>query len=85
MRLAEYSDQNRYVSGRTFYLHDDIWIDEQVQQHPKAPKTSLEFGSQEYYKLLSDHPEARPWLALGPQVTVLLNDRIYEIRETPSE
>ena len=41
----------------------------------------VQFNSEEYFNLLTKHPEAAPWLALGQNVVLTLDDTVYEITD----
>lgn len=79
-RAAQYSEQQRYVAGRTFTQNGTRWVDASVQQQKAgSQRQKLNFGSEEYFALLRQHPEAGPWLALGQNVDVVIAGVIYEV------
>jgi Ca-activated chloride channel family protein len=80
-RLLQYSQQTRFVAGKNFFQNGDEWIDAAVQKAPDAKRVRVQFGSPDYFDLLSRHPNAAPWLALGRNVQFVLNDAVYEIHE----
>jgi Ca-activated chloride channel family protein len=80
-RLARYSQQSKYVSGKTFFQNDKQWIDSVVQKSPNAKRVRLQFGSSEYFDFLTSHPSASSWLALGQNVQFVLDGTIYEVSE----
>lgn len=80
-RLVRYAQQSKYVSGKTFFQNNNQWIDSAIQKSQDATRVRLQFGSDEYFAFLGSHPEASAWLALGPNVQLLLNGKIYEIAE----
>ena len=41
----------------------------------------VQFNSEEYFDLLKKHPEAAPWMALGQNVLLSLDDTVYEITD----
>ncbi|MCP5521417.1 MAG: VWA domain-containing protein [Verrucomicrobiales bacterium] len=72
----------QYVGGRTFYQNGERWIDSQVQvQSADVPRKQIQFGSDEYFALLTGHPETQPWLALGVEVEFVLDGAVYQISE----
>lgn len=79
-RLLEYSQQARFVAGKTFFQTPGGWLDAAVQKHPTAHRVRIEFGSAEYFNLAREHPETLPWLALGAEIQFLLNGTVYEVR-----
>lgn len=73
--------QSRFAGGRTFFRNGDKWIDSEVQKQVNARRVRLPFGSAEYFAVLARHPQAKSWLALGPQVEFTVGDTIYEVTE----
>lgn len=80
-RVVQYTQQARFVSGRTFFQNANQWIDALAQQMTNAPRVRIQFNSPEYFALASRQPEARPWLALGQNVQFVLNQTIFEVHE----
>jgi Ca-activated chloride channel family protein len=78
-RVSQYTQQSRYVNGRAFFQNGNQWIDSNAQNTAKRQR--VQFNSEEYFNLLTKHPEAGPWLALGQNVVLTLNDTVYEIAE----
>ena len=62
-----------------FFQNGNQWIDNNVSAQNDEKSVRIKFGSDEYFALLEQHPEARPWLALGQNVKVLLNSTVYDI------
>ena len=80
-RVARYSQQSQYVAGKTFFQNDKQWIDSAVQKNSSAKHVRLLFGSDDYFAFLARHPQAAPWLALGQNLQLVLDNTIYEIYE----
>jgi Ca-activated chloride channel family protein len=78
-RLSQYTQQSRFVNGRAFFQNGNQWIDSNAQNTSKHQR--VQFNSEEYFNLLTKHPEAGPWLALGQNVVLTLDDTVYEITE----
>ena len=78
-RLSQYTQQSRFVNGRAFFQNGNQWIDSSAQNTAKRQR--VQFNSEEYFNLLTKHPEAGPWLALGQNVVLTLDDTVYEITE----
>jgi Ca-activated chloride channel family protein len=68
------------VGEKTFYLHDGIWRDAEIRPDASFPETRVTFGSDEYYALLARTPALARYFALGEQVSVLFEGRIYIVR-----
>jgi Ca-activated chloride channel homolog len=79
-RVGQYTQQSRFVNGRAFFQNGNQWIDSSAQNNT-AKHQRVKFNSEEYFNLLTKHPEAGPWLALGQNVVLTLGDTVYEIAE----
>src|SRR6266566_1351563 len=78
-RLGQYTQQSKFVNGRAFFRNGNQWIDSNAQNTAKRQR--VQFNSEEYFNLLTKYPEAGPWLALGQNVVLKLDDTVYEIAE----
>jgi Ca-activated chloride channel family protein len=78
-RLTQYTQQSKFVNGRAFFQNGKQWVDTTAQNVSKRQR--VQFDSEAYFGLLTKHPEAAPWLALGQNVTLTLDDTVYEISE----
>jgi len=56
----------RNVSGRAFYYDGNAWNEAEPDKTVK--KQIVKFGSQDYFALIQNIPEAKPFLALGRNV-----------------
>lgn len=70
------------VSGKTFYLRNDVWTDAEFKADSRLPETVLTFGSNEYFDLLKREPSLSKYFALGEAVVVVYNGRVYRIEAT---
>jgi Ca-activated chloride channel family protein len=77
----ELERRGRSVAGKTFFANEGKWIDSEVQKKKDAKRLRVTFGSEDYFKLLREKPEAKSWLALGTNVEFTLGDTVYEIVE----
>ena len=78
-RVVQYTQRAKYIAGRAFFQNGNQWIDNNVSAQNDEKSVRIKFGSDDYFALLEQHPEARPWLALGQNVKVLLNSTVYDI------
>ena len=76
-----YAQQARVVNGRAFYQNGSTWTDSTAQGKKNLRMQQIKFNSEEYFALLKAHPTAAPWLALGSEVDVVLDDTLYQIRQ----
>ncbi len=78
-RIAQYTQQSKFVSGRNFFQNGNQWVDSSAQNISKRER--VQFNSDAYFALLRKHPEAAPWLALGQNLLLALDDTVYEITD----
>ena len=79
LKLAEASQQMRFVEGKTFFQNDDQWVDSAIQKAREAPRVRIQFGSKDYFDLTTRNQRITAWLALGQNVQFLLDGKVYEI------
>ena len=68
------------VGDKTFYLRDGVWTDAEITAATRLPETTVTFGSDEYYALLGRVPALGRYFALGEQVAVIVDGRLYRVR-----
>ena len=68
------------VGDKTFYLRDGVWTDAEIRADAHLPETTVTFGSDEYYALLGRTPALGRYFALGEQVAVVHEGRLYRVR-----
>ncbi|RPI74814.1 MAG: VWA domain-containing protein [Desulfobacteraceae bacterium] len=73
--------QMRQVLGRTLYQNGKTWVDAAVQNKKYKNTIRIKYNSEEYFKLLQEKPLAARFLALGPNVTFVLEEMLYEVAE----
>jgi len=73
------SDTVRRVSGKTFYLVDDVWTDSEFKAESALKETVLVFGSDEYFALLKQTPKLGSYFSLGERVVVVFEGRVYRV------
>ena len=81
-QAQNYARQAAAVNGRAFYLNAGVWVDSrlQVADARKLPRRAVAFNSDAYYALLDAYPDVAKWLALGPQVDVIVGGTVYNVR-----
>jgi Ca-activated chloride channel family protein len=77
---SNYAQQVRVVNGRSFYQNTNVWTDSSVQSNSQLKQKQIKFGSDDYFALLKQHPEASSWLALGDQMDLVIDDAVVTIR-----
>ena len=78
-RVTQYTQQSKFVNARAFFQNGKQWVDTNAQNATKRER--IQFNSEAYFDLLKKHPEAAPWMALGQNVLLALDDTVYEITE----
>ena len=78
-RIAQSTQENKFVNGRSFYQNANQWIDSEVQKASNAKRVRIQFNSPEYFDLIAKESKALPWLALGKNVQFVLASTVYEI------
>lgn len=74
------STQNQFVANRNFIRQGDVWVDSEFQTASKLKEIDLQFGSEEYFNVLSANRELAPYFALGENVTVVWKGNVYRVR-----
>ena len=75
----------RLAGGKTFYASGDRWIDAQAIGVDNLPKQTIVFASPSYFELIEAFPEAGPWLAVGDNITLVMDHMVYEISRAAEE
>lgn len=78
-RLAQYSQQGRFINGKNFYQNSTQWVDTAVQKVRNAKRQRIQFNSAEYFTFAAQQPRALPYLSLGQNVQFVLDETVYEI------
>jgi len=74
----------RTTGGKTFYLRDGVWTDAEFKAEARLPETTLKFGSDDYFALLKQKPRLADFFALGEQVIVIFEGRVYRVAAATS-
>jgi len=77
-----YTASVQRVGDKTFYLREGVWTDAEIKADERLPETTVTFGSDEYYALLGRVPALGRYFALGEQVAVIVEGRLYRVRAT---
>jgi len=68
------------VGDKTFYLREGVWTDAEIKADARLPETAVTFGSEEFFALTRRIPALARYFALGEQVAVIHDGRIYRMR-----
>ncbi len=75
--VREASEAIRYVGTKTFYLRKGVWVDGEFQEGMET--IQVEFGSDDYLKLITAHPELGRYFSIGKKVIVVYAGKAYEV------
>ncbi len=67
----------RYRLGKTFYLRDEVWVDSVYVEG--NPVKEIVFGSDDYFKLLSEKPDISTYLSVADNVLFVFEGNNYRI------
>jgi Ca-activated chloride channel family protein len=68
----------RYAGSKSFILQDGVWTDTSFRPQ-RMTTVDVPFASEEYFNLLSEHPELGRAFALGQEVIVVVGDTAYRV------
>jgi hypothetical protein len=75
------SERVQFVGSKTFVWRDGVWMDTAYDPDVYTV-TPVNFASDGYFELVTAVPELADYLAIGPRVLVVHEDRAYEIVES---
>ncbi|MEZ4767316.1 MAG: hypothetical protein R2844_02695 [Caldilineales bacterium] len=70
----------RYAGDKTFVNRSGVWVDTAFTD--AQPQQEIAFGGAAYFDLLAQHPEWRDYLAVSPNLIVVLEGTAYVIADT---
>ncbi len=70
---------NQFVGNRNFYFENNAWVDAEFIAEKNLPETSVKFGSDEYFRLVEREKELAKYFAVGEEVVVVWNNRVYRV------
>ncbi len=77
--LQVVSEQIRYKENKTFYLKDKIWVDSDYKEG--SPFKEIRFGSEEYFRLLSEKPGIAKYLSVADKLIINFEGTNFKITE----
>jgi Ca-activated chloride channel family protein len=77
--LIRNSATNQFVGTKNFFQQSDVWVDAEFRPEAKLPETTVKFGTEEYFRLAEREKAIAQYLALGQQVVVVWNNRVYRV------
>jgi Ca-activated chloride channel family protein len=77
--LIDNSTSNQFVANKNFINQNNVWVDTESQTSVKLREVNLQFGSEEYFRVLAANRGLAPYFALGENVTVVWNGNVYKV------
>lgn len=68
----------KHAGDKAFILRNGVWTDTTFVPE-KMTTTKIQFGSQQYFDLLAQHPDWNKYVAVGEQVIFVVDGVAYEI------
>ncbi|MDI1242135.1 MAG: VIT domain-containing protein [bacterium] len=75
--LVDNSMANQFVGAKNFFNQSNVWVDAEFKKDRRLPETNVKFGSEEYFALLNKERVLAQYFALGEEVVVVYNSRVY--------
>lgn len=79
--LIRNTNSNQFIANKNFFNRSNVWVDTDFAAEKKLPETTVKFGSDEYFALVANERGLAQYLALGTQVVVVWNGRVYRVTE----
>ncbi|MDP8908369.1 MAG: VWA domain-containing protein [Chloroflexota bacterium] len=77
---AEYGEAVRVIGSRAFVRQGDVWVETTYDPSTMTP-IEVQFGSEEYFRLIAEDPALAEAFALGPRVIAVSGGQAYEVVE----
>lgn len=75
------SMQNQYVGTKNFVQLSNVWTDTDYETNKSLPAVRIQFASDEYFDLVSKESGLARYFALGEEVVVVWNGRVYIVHK----
>ena len=79
--LVQNSNISQFVGNKNFQNQSNVWVDSESLNNSKLPEVSVKFGSDEYFALIKREVGLAQYFALGQQVVVVWNNKVYRVTE----
>jgi Ca-activated chloride channel family protein len=71
--------QNQFVANKNFIQQNNVWVDAEFKPELKQSEVNLKFGSEEYFALVGRERGLAQYFALGEEVVVVWNNKVYRV------
>jgi len=69
----------RSIAEKTFQLKGEEWIDTEFKDSLTMPKVEVQFGSDEFFSMITKEPKLAEFFSLGKKVTVVFKGKVYRV------
>jgi Ca-activated chloride channel homolog len=73
------SAQNQFVANKNFIQQSNAWVDAEFRPELKQTEVNLKFASDEYFATVAREPGLAQYFALGEEVVVVWNNKVYRV------
>jgi Ca-activated chloride channel homolog len=77
--LVKNTMTNQFVGSKNFYRQASSWVDAEFKADAKLPESTIKFASDEYFALANREKGLARYLAIGDEVLIVWNNRVYRI------
>jgi len=79
--LVQNSVSSQFVGNKNFQNQNNVWVDADFTEKTKLPEINVKFGSNEYFDLVKDQRDLAQYFALGQQIVVVWNNKVYRVTQ----
>ena len=79
IRPDEYLRDVRTVGAKTFQLKNGVWTDTDFNERANLTATTVKFGAEEYFKLVTEQPRLAEFFSVGERVIVVFKGEVYRV------
>jgi Ca-activated chloride channel family protein len=69
----------RTIGDKTFRLKGEEWVDTQFESKTALPEIEVQFGSEEFFRLITKEPKLADFFSLGKKVLVVYKGKVYRV------
>lgn len=77
--IIQNSMSNQFVANKNFINQSNVWVDAEFTAETKLPEIKVQFGSEEYFKLVERERELAQYFSLGEEVVVVWRNKVYRV------
>ncbi|MGQ0543657.1 MAG: VIT and vWA domain-containing protein, partial [Blastocatellia bacterium] len=77
--IIQNSLSNQFVANKNFINQSNVWVDAEFTAETKFQEVKVQFGSEEYFKLIERERELAQYFSLGEEVVVVWKNKVYRV------